>query len=89
MDEKSMRNEGLKMKNSERMEKVQFMWNNYLESDSSEFWKRNNYPANCRFLKYDYEELGPVQKMADMFNFWMSIMLLRHSISFGCCEVDG
>lgn len=57
-------------------EKVQFMWNNYLESDSSEFWKRNNYPANCRFLKYDYEELGPVQKMADMFNFWMSIMLL-------------
>lgn len=58
---------------------VQFVWNNYLESDSSEFWRRNNYPATCRFLKYDYEELGPIQRTADLFNFWMSVMLLARN----------
>lgn len=62
--------------------KVEFAWTNYLELDSSEFWKRNNYPSSCRFLKYDYEELGPVQRNADLFNFWMSVMLLaRNNIS--------
>lgn len=56
--------------------KTEFVWTNYLELNSSEFWKRNNYPSACRFLKYDYEELGPIQRSADLFNFWMSVMLL-------------
>lgn len=56
--------------------KTEFVWTNYLELNSSEFWKRNNYPSACRFLKYDYEELGPIQRNADLFNFWMSVMLL-------------
>lgn len=51
-------------------------WQNDREINSSEFWKRNNYPSICRFLVYDYENQGPVQKDADMFNFWMSVMLL-------------
>lgn len=55
---------------------MEFAWTNYMELDSSEFWKRNNYPSNCRFLKYDYEEMGPIQRNADLFNFWMSVMLL-------------
>lgn len=62
--------------------KVEFAWTNYFELDSSEFWKRNNYPSSCRFLKFDYEELGPVQRNADLFNFWTSVMLLaRNNIS--------
>lgn len=56
--------------------RTEFVWTNYLELNSSEFWKRNNYPSVCRFLKYDYEELGPIQRSADLFNFWMSVMLL-------------
>lgn len=56
--------------------KTEFVWTNFLELNSSEFWRRNNYPSACRFLKYDYEELGPIQRNADLFNFWMSVMLL-------------
>lgn len=59
--------------------KVQFSWTNFLEVDSSEFWRRNQYPSSCRFLKYDYDERGPVQRNADLFNFWMSVMLLAEN----------
>lgn len=51
-------------------------WNSHKESESSEFWKRNQYPSACRFLVYDYEKLGSVQRDADNFNFWLSVMLL-------------
>jgi len=56
--------------------KVEFAWSNYLEMESSEFWLRNNYPANCRFVKYDFEEQGPICKNADLYNFWMSVLLM-------------
>lgn len=46
------------------------------ESESSEFWKRNQYPSICRFVVYDIKEQGPIQKEADDFNFWLSILLL-------------
>lgn len=65
-----------KKKYRQESSKIEFVWTNYLELDSSEFWKRNNYPSACRFLKYDYEEMGPMQRHADLFNFWMSVMLL-------------
>lgn len=65
-----------KKKHRQASSEVEFVWTNYLELDSSEFWKRNNYPSVCRFLKYDYEEMGPIQRNADLFNFWMSVMLL-------------
>lgn len=51
-------------------------WISHKESESSEFWKRNQYPSICRFLVYDYETQGPIQKEADGFNFWFSVMLL-------------
>ncbi|MBR2738368.1 MAG: hypothetical protein IKD88_06640 [Lachnospiraceae bacterium] len=51
-------------------------WKKRKESWSSEFWKRNQYPSACRFLVYDYEFHGPVQREADDFNFWLSVLLL-------------
>ena len=51
-------------------------WENPTELDSSEFWRRNRYPAMCRFMVYDYEQLGTVQRTADVFNFWMTVLLL-------------
>ena len=51
-------------------------WKKKKESWSSEFWKRNQYPSACRFLVYDYEFHGPVQREADDFNFWLSVLLL-------------
>lgn len=46
------------------------------ESDSSEFWKNNRYPSICRFMVYDFAKRGPVQKEADEFSFWMSVLLM-------------
>lgn len=51
-------------------------WLSHKESDSSEFWKRNHFPSICRFMAYDYESQGPVQREADDFGFWYSVMLL-------------
>ena len=51
-------------------------WRSHKESESSEFWKRNGYPSLCRFLVYDFASLGPVQRDADAFNFWLSVFLL-------------
>lgn len=51
-------------------------WRYHKESESSEFWKRNGYPSLCRFLVYDFASLGPVQRDADAFNFWLSVFLL-------------
>lgn len=51
-------------------------WMTHKESDSSEFWKRNHFPSICRFLVYDFAAQGPIQRCADEFGFWYSIMLL-------------
>lgn len=51
-------------------------WTYHKESESSEFWKRNQYPSCCRFIVYDVTNQGPIQKDADDFNFWFSVMLL-------------
>ncbi len=52
------------------------IWTNNQESNSSDFWKRNKYPSNCRFLVYDFEKQGPIQRDADEFGFWMSTLLV-------------
>lgn len=57
-------------------EKIDKAWSIHRESESSEFWKRNRYPSMCRFLVFDYEKRGSVQKDADDFNFWMTAMLI-------------
>ena len=51
-------------------------WLTHKESKSSEFWKRNRFPSICRFMVYDMEKQGPVQKEADDFGFWYSVMLM-------------
>ena len=51
-------------------------WENHNESKSSEFWKRNRYPSICRFLVFDFVKQGPVRKEADMFRFWLTVMLI-------------
>lgn len=51
-------------------------WLIHKESESSEFWKRNGFPSVCRFMVYDFEMQGPVQKEADDFEFWYSVLLM-------------
>lgn len=46
------------------------------DSRYSEFWKRNRYPASCRFVQYEYSRQGRVQKDADLFDFWCCVLLL-------------
>lgn len=52
------------------------VWNERREIKSSKFWKRNLYPSSSRFLVYDFEKKGPVQRNADEFGFWLSVMLM-------------
>lgn len=51
-------------------------WKAHKESDSSEFWKRNHFPSVCRFMAYDFQSQGPIQREADNFKFWYAVMLL-------------
>ena len=51
-------------------------WMYHKESESSEFWRRNQYPSLCRFLSYDFKYEGENQREADEFNFWLSTLLL-------------
>lgn len=66
----------IRKKAYEESETVGRAWLSHKESESSEFWKRNQYPSICRFIVYDYLNQGPIQKEADNFNFWFSVMLL-------------
>lgn len=61
---------------------IEMAWKTYRESESSEFWKRNQYPSICRFLVYDFLKKGPVQRKQDEFSFWSSVLLL------GLNEID-
>lgn len=42
----------------------------------SEFWKRNGYPSLCRFTVFEMEDRGPLQREADLFSLWTSVLLL-------------
>lgn len=59
-----------------RENNIEDAWQHYRESRSSEFWKRNRYPSVCRFLVYEFETQGTVQRDADEFSFWYTILLL-------------
>ena len=59
-----------------REESVGREWIAHKESNSSEFWKRNHFPSMCRFMVYDFANEGPIQKNADEFGFWYSVMLM-------------
>ena len=57
-------------------EDLKNIWETKKEINSSDFWKKNNYPSICRFLVFDLEDQGSTQRYSDMFNFWMSILLI-------------
>lgn len=57
-------------------EDISVNWKNYNEIQSSEFWRRNGYPSNCRFIVFDMVRQGPVRREADCFRFFMSVELL-------------
>lgn len=66
------------VRNSHYQEEDSFSetWKAHRESDSSAFWKRNDFPSVCRFLTYTFQDQGPIQREADNFGFWYTIMLL-------------
>lgn len=61
-------------------ETIDTAWSEHMESNSSEFWKRNHYPSICRFMVYDFEKKGPIQRNADEFGFWMSVLMLATNV---------
>ena len=55
---------------------VRSSWQVHTEADSSEFWKRNLYPHNCRFLVFDMERRGLMKQQSDLFKLWIAILLI-------------
>ena len=51
-------------------------WQVHTEADSSEFWKRNLYPHNCRFVVFDMEKRGVMKQQSDLFKLWIGILLI-------------
>ncbi len=66
----------LRQKTDTRLKNVKQVWQGSSDSRSAAFWKRNQYPSNCRFLFFEMEQLGPIQRSADLFRLWISVMLL-------------
>lgn len=52
------------------------VWKSHRVNDDSIFWQRNKYPNICRFLVFDFETQGYVQRYADTFRFWCSVLML-------------
>ena len=61
---------------TDALSSVKAAWQMHTESDSSEFWKRNLYPHNCRFLVFDLERRGIMRKQSDLFRFWTAVLLI-------------
>ena len=49
---------------------------NARESQSSEFWRRNGYSSSSRFLKYEYDCTGSLNRARQKLKFWLSVLLL-------------
>lgn len=46
------------------------------ELHSSEFWSRNGYSSSCRFLKFEYDRTGKLNRARQKLKFWLSVLLL-------------
>lgn len=57
-------------------ENARAVWTRNKETEASDFWKRNGYPARCRFLVFDITREGDVKKTEELFNLWNAVMLL-------------
>lgn len=58
---------------------VDSSWRVHTEADSSTFWRRNLYPANCRFLVFDMAARGAVRQQQELFRLWTSVLLIAGS----------
>ena len=61
---------------AELLRSIKTSWKVHTEFESSEFWKRNRYPQNCRFLTYETKKKGQIQKQHDLFNLWCAVLLM-------------
>lgn len=49
-------------------------WRNKKESESSDFWIRNQYPTCCRFLCFDMNGVESSKYVKEVMNFWLSVL---------------
>lgn len=61
---------------SDEFAQVRAAWQVHTEADSSEFWKRNLYPHNCRFMVYDMDQRGVMRQQRDLFKLWVALLLV-------------
>lgn len=58
----------------ETKQKVLSFWQNNRETESSDFWKRNNYPNTCRFLCYDLTNTENSLYARELMTFWLAVL---------------
>ena len=51
-------------------------WENNLESESSDFWKRNDYPNNCRFMCFDLTNTENSTFTKELMSFWLAVLTI-------------
>lgn len=52
------------------------IWSTKLETESSRFWLRNNYPEICRFLCFDVSDIYNELYTRELFQFWLTVLTL-------------
>lgn len=60
----------------DQLKQLHSAWQNHSELESSEFWKRNLYADQCRFLVFDLDQKGNLQKQNGLFRLWNSVLIL-------------
>ena len=61
---------------TDEFDSVHTVWKVHTEADASEFWKRNLYPQNCRFMTFELYRHGEVRLERDYFRMWTAAFLL-------------
>jgi hypothetical protein len=61
---------------TDEFDSVHTVWKVHTEADASEFWKRNLYPQNCRFMTFELDRHGEVRLERDYFRMWTAAFLL-------------
>ncbi|MCU6763777.1 Uncharacterised protein [uncultured Roseburia sp.] len=55
------------------------IWTSKLETESSRFWLRNNYPEVCRFMCFDVSDIYNELYCKELFQFWMTVLTLARN----------
>lgn len=56
--------------------KIMSAWQNHFEGGSSNFWERNKYPTECRFLFSEISKIDNALHAQDISCFWLSVLSL-------------